>query len=112
LFGIEEFPFIKRDSNETLFEWTNFVNPTSRDQVTFGVLHNQVSGTETYYGLGVPIPISDGHRSGSAGYAQIDHRIVDTVKLIGGFQANKIGSLSLDVVPRGGVIWSPATRWN
>jgi len=112
LFGIEEFPFIKRDSNETLFEWANFVNPTSRDQVTFGVLHNQVSGTETYYGLGFPIPISDGHRSGSAAYAQIDHRLVDTVKLIGGFQANKIGSLSLDVVPRGGVIWSPAMRWN
>ncbi len=34
------------------------------------------------------------------------------MKLIGGFQANKIGSLALDVVPRGGVIWSPATRWN
>lgn len=34
------------------------------------------------------------------------------MKLIGGFQANKIGGLTLDIVPRGGVIWSPATRWN
>ena len=66
----------------------------------------------TYYGLGFPLTISDGQRSGSAGYAQIDHRLTDNVKLIGGFQANKIGSLALDVVPRGGVIWSPATRWN
>ena len=112
LFAIEEFPFIARDSNEMLFEWTNFVNPTSRDQVTFGVLHNQVRGHETYYGLGFPVNISDGHRAGSAGYAQIDHRLVETVKLIGGFQANKIGSLTLDVVPRGGVIWNPAARWN
>jgi outer membrane receptor protein involved in Fe transport len=112
LFAIEEFPFIQRDSNEMLFEWTNFVNPTPRDQVTFGVLRNQVVGRETYYGLGFPIDISNGDRSGYAGYAQIDHRVVDSVKLIGGFQANKIGSLALDIVPRGGVIWSPATRWN
>ena len=112
LFAIEEFPFIQRDSNEMLFEWTNFVNPTPRDQVTFGVLRNQVVGRETYYGLGFPIDISSGDRSGYAGYAQIDHRVVDSVKLIGGFQANKIGGLALDIVPRGGVIWSPATRWN
>ena len=112
LFAIQEFPFIARDSSEMLFEWTNFVNPTPRDQVTFGVLRNQVLGQETYYGLGFPINISDGTRSGYAGYAQIDHRVVDTVKLIGGFQANKIGSLALDLVPRGGVIWSPAMRWN
>ena len=112
LFAIQEFPFIQRDSNEMLFEWTNFVNPTSRDQITFGALHNRVLGRETYYGLGFPIDISNGDRSGSAGYAQIDHRLANSVKLIGGFQANKIGSLALDVVPRGGVIWSPAARWN
>jgi hypothetical protein len=27
LFEVEEFPFIGRDSHETLLEWTNFVNP-------------------------------------------------------------------------------------
>jgi hypothetical protein len=52
LFEVEEFPFIGRDSHETLLEWTNFVNPTARDQVTFGVLHDQIRGQETYYGLG------------------------------------------------------------
>jgi outer membrane receptor protein involved in Fe transport len=112
LFNIDEFPFIARDSNELLFEWTNFVNPTSRDQVTFGVLHNQIHGHETFFGLGFPINISDSNRGGSAGYAQIDHRLASHVKVIGGFQANKIGSLSLDVVPRAGMIWSPADRWN
>jgi outer membrane receptor protein involved in Fe transport len=28
---------------------------------------------------------------------------------VGGFQGNKIGSIALDVVPRGGVIWTPAS---
>jgi outer membrane receptor protein involved in Fe transport len=112
LFAIQEFPFIRRDSNEMLFEWSNFVNPTSRDQITFGVLRTHAVGNETYYGEGFPIGISRGNRSGYAGYAQIDHRLVHSLKLIGGVQANKIGSLALDVVPRGGVIWSPATRWN
>ena len=112
LFDIEEFPHIGRDSHETLLEWANFVNPTARDQVTFGVLHRQIRGHETFFGLGFPLTISDGHRAASAAYAQIDHRLVDGVKLIGGFQANKIAGLALDVVPRGGVIWSPAPRWN
>jgi outer membrane receptor protein involved in Fe transport len=112
LFEIQEFPNIGRDSDETLFEWTNFINPTARDQVTFGVLHNQIRGQETYYGLGFPLIISDGSRAASAGYAQIDHRLVHNVKLIGGFQANKIADLALDVVPRVGMIWSPASRWN
>ncbi len=112
LFDIDEFPFIGRDSHETLFEWANFVSPTARDQVTFGVLHSQVRGHENYFGLGFPLTISEGRRSASAAYAQIDHRLVDRVKLIGGFQANKIAGLALDVVPRGGVIWSPAPRWN
>jgi hypothetical protein len=30
-FSIEEFPFISRGSHETVLEWTNFVNSTSRD---------------------------------------------------------------------------------
>ena len=95
-----------------VLEWTNFVNPTVRDQVTFGVLHRQIRGQETFFGLGFPLTISDGHRSASAAYAQIDHRLAGGVKLIGGFQANKMEGLGLDVVPRGGVIWSPAPRWN
>jgi outer membrane receptor for ferrienterochelin and colicins len=110
LFAIEQFPQISRDSNETVIEWTNVVNPSRHAQLTFGVLHDRVSGDETYYGLGFPIEISNGHRLASAAYAQLDHRLPYGVKLIGGFQANKIGDLDLDVVPRGGVIWSPAPR--
>ena len=51
--------------------------------------------------------ISNGSRPGGAFYAQADHELTDTIKLIGGFQANKIGDISLDAVPRGGLIWTP-----
>lgn len=33
-------------------------------------------------------------------------------KLIGGFQANKVGNIDLDIVPRAGLIWYPVSRIN
>ena len=111
-FGIEQYPNISRDSDELVFELTNTVRPTTRNQVTFGALVNRVAGEEIYYGLGFPITISDGRRSGAAAYVQIDHRLTDGVKLIGGFQANKIQHIDLDIVPRAGVIWNPVARVN
>jgi outer membrane receptor for ferrienterochelin and colicin len=42
----------------------------------------------------------------------VDHKLTDSLKLIGGFQANKVGSISLSVVPRGGIIWKPASHWS
>src|SRR5207247_8418830 len=51
-------------------------------------------------------------RSGGAWYAQLDHRLTDEVKLIGGLQANKIGDLRLDVVPRAGIVWNPTAHVN
>jgi outer membrane receptor for ferrienterochelin and colicins len=111
LFAIEQFPFIQRDSDETVAEWTS-VMKHDRDQLTVGALYNHVRGHETYYGLGFPLPISNGRRSGGAAYAQLDHRLSSTVTLIGGLQANKISVLELDVVPRGGVIWNPRPRLN
>jgi outer membrane receptor for ferrienterochelin and colicins len=111
-FDIDEFPNISRDSNEIVLELTNSVKATSRDKVTFGALFNRITGEEIYYGLGFPIPISDGHRAAAAAYMQLDHRLTSDVKLIGGFQANKIEGLDLSVVPRAGVIWSPVTRVN
>jgi outer membrane receptor protein involved in Fe transport len=54
---------------------------------------------------------ADGSRLGGAFYGQIDHQLIQSIKLIAGFQTNKIGSLALDTVPRGGVIWTP-TSWS
>jgi outer membrane receptor for ferrienterochelin and colicins len=101
---------ITRDSRELVLEWTNFFNPTPGDRLTFGALYNHVKGHELYLGVTPSITISDGSRPGAGVYAQLDHRLLDTLKVIGGFQANKIGALDLDVVPRAGVIWSPAQR--
>ena len=50
---------------------------------------------------------AQGRRYGGAFYAQLDHQLLQDVKLIAGFQTNKIGSIPLNTVPRGGVIWTP-----
>ena len=109
-FAIEQFPQISRDSDELVLELTNTVRPTSRSQITAGALVNRVAGEEVYHGLGVPLTISEGRRAGAAAYVQLDYRVADGVKLIGGVQANKIQRLALDIVPRAGVIWNPAPR--
>ena len=98
---------IERASHEFVLEWTNFVNVTPKDRLTFGALYNYVQGHELYLGVTPSITISDGSRPGEAAYAQLDHRLASNLKVIGGFQANKIGALDVDVVPRAGVIWAP-----
>ncbi len=108
IFDVAEYPFIHRDSYEALLEWSNVFKVTGRDQLTFGALYSRIEGTELYEGVDPAIPISDSHRPGEAFYAQLEHSIANRLKLIGGFQANKIGKLDPDVVPRFGVIW-PAT---
>jgi outer membrane receptor protein involved in Fe transport len=104
-------PFITRDSYEALLEWTNTVTLTDKDRLTFGSLFDYRRGEELFYYGPRPTPITDGSQSGGAFYAQIDHALRDNLKLIGGFQANKMDDIKLDVVPRGGVIWSLTPRW-
>ncbi|MEO7888458.1 MAG: TonB-dependent receptor [Vicinamibacterales bacterium] len=101
---------IARASRELVLEWTNFVNPTSRDRLTFGALYNHIQGHEIFRGVTPSLTTSDGARHGGAVYAQLDHRLVESWKVIGGFQANKIGALDIAVVPRAGLIWSPDQR--
>jgi outer membrane receptor for ferrienterochelin and colicins len=100
---------IARESRELVLEWTNVVNPTPGNRLTFGGLYNHIQGHEIYLGVTPSITISEGSRPGGAVYAQLDHRL-DSLKVIGGFQANKIGALDVDVVPRAGAIWSPDRR--
>ena len=106
---------ITRDSNEVIFEWTNALRLTDRDQLIFGASYNHAQGEELFYGAagaGSVIPIADGGLSGATDYAQLDHALPDNLKLIGGFQANKNGTLAVDVVPRVGLIWNPASHFN
>src|SRR5581483_9619971 len=106
IFDVAQFPFIHRDSYEALAEWSNVVQVTRNDQLTFGALYSRIDGTELYEGVDPAVPISDAHRPGEAFYAQLEHSIANQLKLIGGLQANKIGRLDLDVVPRFGIVWT------
>lgn len=101
------YPNIGRDSQELVLEWTNSIAFSNWDRLTLGTLFNHIEGQETYFGLGFPIQISDGSRPGGAFYGQWDHQLVDSVKLVGGFQVNKIAGTGVNVVPRAGVVWNP-----
>jgi len=109
-FGEVAYPSASRDSNEFIAEWTNMITLTSKDRLTAGALFNRVEGTELYTGVVPSIVSAKGSRPGGAFYAQIDHQLLDTLKLIGGFQTNKIGDIPLSTVPRIGVVWSPSSR--
>ena len=108
--AVPSFPNIGRDAHEVVAEWANTISPSTNDQLTFGTLYNRIRGREAYYGITPGITISEGGRAGVAAYAQLDHRLRDDLKIIGGIQANKVESIRLSVVPRGGVIWNPTRR--
>ena len=112
LLAAKSIPFIDRDSNDAVAEWTNVLTLFGRDRLTFGALFNYIHGLENIDSVTPKEAVSDGSRNAGAFYAQMDHALLDNLKLIGGIQANKIGSIALNVVPRAGVIWSPASRWS
>lgn len=106
----KDVPWMTRDSDEVTLEWTNMLRLTQKDHLTFGALLNHIRGTEFFYFVFPKAAIAEGSRTGEGFYGQLDHQLLQTVKLIGGFQANKIGTLSLSVVPRAGVIWNPVPQ--
>jgi len=101
------FPFVTRDADESIAEWTNLFTLGAKDRLSAGGSLNRVEGQE-WYTANKPITVdAQGRRLGGAFYAQIDHRLLDQVKLIAGFQTNKIGSIPLHFDPRGGAVWAP-----
>jgi outer membrane receptor for ferrienterochelin and colicins len=105
-FDTSEYPFVHRDSYDALFEWTNFYTFSEKDRITFGTLFEHIDGTELYK----TFVDAQGSREQGGFYAQYEHKFTDDLKLIGGFQANKIGDIALNVVPRGGIIWNPSAH--
>jgi outer membrane receptor protein involved in Fe transport len=104
------FPDVTRDSNESIAEWTNLVTLTSKDRLSAGGLINRIEGVELFTGTVPSSAAAEGRRLGGAVYAQLDHQLTGNLKLVGGFQTNKIGSIPLKTVPRGGVVWEPSSR--
>jgi len=103
------FPLVHRDSYSALLEWTNFYTFSEKDRITFGTLFEHIAGTELYL-IKPPFVAAQGSREQGGIYAQYEHKLTDDLKLIGGFQANKIGAIALNVVPRGGIIWNPSAH--
>jgi outer membrane receptor protein involved in Fe transport len=105
-----DYPTIHRDSYEGDLEWTNFVTFSENDRLTFGAVYNHIEGLETFFGVKPNLIDAKGSRNASEGYVQFEHRLNDEVKLIGGVQANKIGKIDVNAVPRGGILWNPSNH--
>jgi len=110
--GLSHFPWVDRASSDTVVEWTNFVRVSSRNNVTLGALHDYVEGTEWFSMVRPGTVVSQGSRHANSFYAQWEHRVSDSVQLIGGVQSNKIAGLATSTVPRAGVVWSPRKHWH
>lgn len=103
-------PFVQRDSNELVAEWTNFVEIARNAKIVVGALFDSRSGIEKNNAVSPTVDTNDARQLGFQSYAQMDYTPVRQVKLIGGIQANKVGDLDWDAEPRLGIILSPTSR--
>jgi outer membrane receptor for ferrienterochelin and colicin len=107
-------PNIFRKSTDAVTEWTNYFTLTERMNLVTGILYNHMEGKElsTDPNSGIDT-ISYNSRGAYALYAQMDFwAMPEKLKLIGGFQANKMEHLALDIVPRLGLIYHATERIN
>lgn len=109
--AVAQTPSVTSEAREVVFEWTNFVTLTPRDRLTFGAVHQRAHGVGHFVGTTPPVRLLEGTRSGSGLYVQHEHRLRHDLKLIGGFQLNKIGRIAANLVPRGGLVWELAPQW-
>jgi len=106
-----DYPNVHRDSYEGDLEWTNFITLTEKDRVTFGAVYNHIAGIETLTSVTPNLVDAQGSRNSSEFYVQYERKLTDDLKLIGGVQANKIGAIAFNAVPRGGILWNPSNQW-
>jgi len=104
-----------RSSYNLVAEWTNSITLSDVTKLVIGGLFNRNDGEETmassaFFPAGTIV--SQGTINSFAFYAQLDYRVVENLKLIGGVQANKVDNIDLNIVPRAGLIWYPADRFS
>lgn len=97
-------------SDNVTAEWTNSIRLTERSNVVLGGLYNYSNIFEIASLLGIQGVAADANQSSYALYGQMDYRLLDNLKLIGGIQANKAEKINMNIVPRAGVIWQPVSR--
>ena len=115
--GLEGYGVSKRSSYNLVAEWTNSFTLSDVSKLVVGGLFNKNDGEEKILGeYGPDLPtgliVSQGTVNSFAFYAQLDYRLVENLKLIGGLQANKVENIDLNIVPRAGLIWYPADRFS
>jgi outer membrane receptor for ferrienterochelin and colicins len=106
------YPLISRKAGELELDWTNSVQLSHRDRVTFGTIYNYQSGREVDIGGGYVFTSTDASRSGGGVYAQLEHRLTDGLNLIGGIQLDKVRNIPAHTVPRVGLVWTPRSHWS
>jgi len=111
-FKVDSWPDVERDSYELIAEWANFISPTEKLNIVFGGLYGYTEGEELMETAGEKITINDESLTSFGLYTQADYWLWKKMKLIGGFQANKVENIDLDIVPRIGLIWYPVPRIN
>lgn len=108
-----------KKSYNAVAEWTNFVTISDKSKLVVGGLFNRIHAKEMNFMMGgpgggssEPTEVAYGTKDNFAFYVQVDYRLLDNLKLIGGAQANKAEDIDLNIVPRAGVIWYPIPRIN
>jgi hypothetical protein len=62
-------------------------------------------------GVSPSLVVANGDRGANGFYVQHEHKLTGDLNLIGGVQANKIGNIALNIVPRAGIVWNPAAHF-
>jgi outer membrane receptor for ferrienterochelin and colicins len=104
-------PYIRGWSTEAVLEWTNLVTLSPNDRITIGTLYGHAWATQQFIALPSRPFILDANRSNGAFYAQYERNLSGDLKLVAGVQANKIGQIAVDAVPRGGIVWNPTNTF-
>ncbi len=111
-FEVSSWPNINRDSYEITGEWMNSINLINNLRFNFGGLYNTIKGEEIMKTPEADLTINDTSRYSLGAFAQLDYQIIKQLKIIGGFQVNKVEKIDVDFVPRGEIIIYPIDRLN
>lgn len=88
--------YIDNFGRDVMFELLNRISPNDRLNIMLGATY-----TQSDYGGGTLI---DNKLWSGSIYSQIDYKIIDEIKLIGGFQYNKIEGIDGNLSPRVGAV--------
>jgi len=114
----------KKISHNIIGEWTNFWDISDKSKLVIGASYSRIQGKEILLSIFADGQVNsdssissetvaaEGSKNAFSGYAQIDYRLFNNLKFVGGIQGNKIEHIKANMVPRIGAIWNPANSFN